>query len=55
MEIYKIVHLITAEYLPLKASQEHTEHFYKLTLYWEIKQVSTSLKDCDHIKSDCIL
>lgn len=33
MEIYKTLHLITAEYLPLKTFQEHIEHFQKLVMY----------------------
>lgn len=30
MEINKTLHLITAEYLTLKAFQEHTEQYFKI-------------------------
>lgn len=44
MEIYKTLYLTSAEYLPLKAFQEHKEHFQNLTLCWEIKQVFNQFK-----------
>lgn len=49
LEIYNILHLITAECLPLKAFQEHTVDYIL-----ENKTSLNQFEGCNHIKNNCI-